>query len=179
MKDRHQTKAPTAVLETDRLVLRHLTENDAAFILKLLNEPSFLRFIGDKGARTLADARAYLLGGPIDSYARHGFGLYLVALKESGVPIGICGLLQRASLPDVDLGFAFLPAYWRQGYAFESASSVMAHERKTQGLRRIVAVTQPDNVASVKTLEKLGMTFERMVRLTKGAPEIRLFASDG
>ncbi len=165
------------VLETERLRLRRLSLDDAAFILDLLNEPSFLNYIGDKGVRTLDDARDYILTGPMASYERHGFGLYLVELKERGVPMGICGLLKRDALDDVDVGFAFLPAFWLQGYAFESASAVIAYGRRALGLNRIVAVTQSDNVGSIKTLEKVGLTFERMVRLSEDGPEIQLFAS--
>src|SRR5262249_38684677 len=107
-------------LDTARLRLRDLAPADAPFILTLLNEPSFIRNIGDRGVRTLDAARAYIENGPVASYARHGFGLYLVELLASGAPIGICGILKRDALPDPDLGFAFLPAYWKQGYAFES-----------------------------------------------------------
>ena len=166
------------VLETDRLVLRRLSIDDAEFILALLNEPSFLRFIGDKGVRTLDDAREYILQGPICSYERFGFGLYLTMLKESGVPIGICGLLKRESLGDVDVGFAFLPQFWSRGYALESAAAVMAYGRSCLGLNRIVAVTNPDNESSIRVLEKLGLEFEKMVRLSEDSPEIKLFASD-
>ena len=166
------------VLETERLVLRRLSLEDAEFILALLNEPSFLRYIGDKGVRTLDDAREYLRGGPIDSYQRLGFGLYLVELKDGGTPVGICGLLKRESLDDVDVGFAFRPEFWRKGYAFESASAVLAHGRRAFGLKRIVAVTQPDTRGSIRVLEKLGMDFERMVRLSEEEPELQLFAAD-
>ena len=110
------------VLETDRLILRWLSTDDAEFILELLNEPSFLQYIGDKGVRTLEDARNYILNGPVDMYARLGFGLYLTELKERGVPLGICGLLKRDGLEDVDIGFAFLPRFWAKGYAYESAA---------------------------------------------------------
>ncbi len=165
----------TTVLETERLVLRRLCLDDDAFILQLLNEPSFLHYIGDKGVRSLDDAHAYLLQGPIASYERHGFGLYRVEMKTSGVPMGICGLLKRDTLDDVDVGFAFLPAFWLQGYAFESAAAVLAYGKHTLGLRRIVAITQPDNVGSIKTLEKLGLTFERMVRFAEEEDEIRLY----
>jgi len=159
------------------LVLRRLTTDDAEFILELLNEPSFLQYIGDKGVRTIDDARKYLLTGPMDSYDRHGFGLYLTALKESGVPIGMCGLLKRETLDDVDIGFAFLPKHWLKGYAFESASAVMDYSRDTLGLERIVAVTAPDNTGSIRVLEKLGMRFEKMVRLAEDGPESKLFAA--
>jgi RimJ/RimL family protein N-acetyltransferase len=166
------------VVETDRLILRRISLDDAGFILGLLNDPSFLRHIGDKGVRTLEDARKYILTGPVASYERHGFGLYLVLRKEDGASIGICGLLKRDSLPDVDVGFAFLPQYCSMGFGFESASAVMAHGRKVLGLERIVAVTSPDNLGSMRLLEKLGMGFERMVRLSEGGPEVKLFAWD-
>ena len=164
------------VLETERLVLRRLNFDDAAFILTLLNEPSFLQYIGDKGVRTLDDACAYLRDGPLASYEQHGFGLYRVELKTTGEPMGICGLLKRDTLDDVDVGFAFLPAFWLQGYATEAASAVIAYEIKTWGLRRIVAIAQPDNVGSIKTLEKLGFRFERMVQLSDDDVELQLFA---
>src|SRR5262245_49778732 len=166
------------VLETDRLNLRWLSIDDAEFILDLLNEPSFLRFIGDKGVRTLDDARDYILNGPVDMYNRFGFGLYLTELKDGGVPIGICGLIKRDNLEDVDIGFAFLPRFWAKGYAYESASAVMAYGKDILGLNRIVAITSPDNHASAKLLEKLGLQFERMVRLSENAEEVELFASD-
>ena len=166
------------VLETDRLVLRWLSTGDAEFVLELLNEPSFLQFIGDKGVRTLEDARNYILNGPVDMYNRLGFGLYLTELKEGGVPIGMCGLIKRDGLEDVDIGFAFLPRFWAKGYAYESASAVMAYGKDVLGLKRIVAITSPDNDASGKLLEKLGLKFERMIRLSKDAEEVRLFVSD-
>jgi RimJ/RimL family protein N-acetyltransferase len=167
-----------SLLETERLVLRQLSTDDAEFILELLNQPSFLRYIGDKEVRNNADAVRYIQTGPIASYERFGFGLYLVELKETGVPLGICGLLKRDSLPDVDVGFAFLPSYWSQGYAFESASAVMNYGREVLGLRRIVAITSPDNDASIRLLEKIGLRFERMIKLSSDQPQVRLFASN-
>ncbi len=171
--------APSVVVDTDRLVIRRLTLDDAEFIVGLLNQPSFLRFIGDKGVRTLDDARDYLLKGPLGSYDRFGFGLYLVALKDSAAPIGICGLLKREALDDVDVGFAFLPDFWSQGYAFEAAAAVLAHGRRDLGLGRIVAIVTPDNDRSIALLERLGMRFERLVRLADDATELKLFASGG
>lgn len=166
------------VVETERLTLRRLEIGDAEFIIGLLNDPSFLRFIGDKGVRTLDDAREYISNGPIASYERFGFGMYLTERKDDAVPIGICGLLKREALKDVDVGFAFLPQFWSKGYAFESASAVMAYGRNVLGLTRIVAITSSDNEASIRLLSKLGMKFESMVRLSAESPEIRLFASD-
>lgn len=164
-----------SVLETERLILRRLSENDAEFVLKLLNEPSFLRYIGDKGVRTLDDARQYILKGPIESYERRGFGLYLVELKGQQISIGICGLIKRDSLPDVDVGFAFLSEFWNRGYAFESASAVLAYAKDILKLDRIVAITDVDNAASGRVLEKLGMRFEKLIKLSESASEIKLF----
>ncbi len=164
------------VLETARLVLRELTLADAEFILGLLNQPSFIRHIGDKGVRTLEDARQYILNGPVDSYRRLGFGLYLVESRDPKVAMGICGLVKREALEDVDVGFAFVPEFWSQGYGLESASAVMTHAREVLGLERIVAVTSPGNQASIKLLEKLGLRFERMIKLSDDEPEISLFS---
>jgi len=167
-----------AVAETERLSIRRLTAEDAEFILDLLNQPSFLRYIGDKGVRTLDDAVSYLRTGPMLSYERFGFGLYRVSLKNGDEPIGICGLVKRDALDDVDVGFALLPAFWSQGYGFEAATAVIAHARRL-GVGRLVAIVSPDNVPSIALLERLGMRFERMVRLTAEAAEIMLFALDG
>ena len=165
------------ILETERLTLRELNTGDADFILELVNEPSWLRFIGDKGIKTVEAARDYLLKGPMEMYRRLGFGLWLVELREGGVPIGICGLIKREALEDVDVGFAFLPAYWRKGYAFEAATATMRYGKGAFGLEKIVAITSPENVGSAQLLEKMGFSFERMVRLSESAPEAKLFGT--
>ena len=164
------------VLETKRLTLRRLSTEDAAFMLELLNDPAWLRFIGDRGVRTLEDARGYILNGPVAMYQRVGFGLYLVELKQSATPIGICGLIKRVGLEDIDIGFAFLPAFCGQGYAYESASAIMTYAQDTLGLNRVVAITAPDNQRSIKLLKKLGLSFEEMLRLGEDQPEVMLFA---
>ena len=163
------------ILQTERLALRRLSSDDAEFILDLLNQPSFLQYIGDKGVRNTEDAINYIQNGPVASYERFGFGLYRVELNDKAVPIGICGLLQRDTLPDVDVGFAFLPDYWSQGYALEAAEAVMNYGKEVLGLRRIVAITSLDNEASIKLLEKLGLKFEGMIRLGDDELEVRLF----
>lgn len=165
------------VLETDRLVLRKISLEDAPFILELVNDAAFLRFIGDKGVRTLGEACDYILQGPVDSYEHKGFGLYLVELKESGASIGMCGLIKRDALEDVDIGYAFLPEFRGKGYAFEAADAVMAFGKSAFGLARIVAVVSTENYDSIRVLEKLGLRFERMVRLFEGDEEIKLFSS--
>jgi RimJ/RimL family protein N-acetyltransferase len=162
------------VIQTERLELRQLVLNDAAFILELLNEAAFLRFIGDKGVTTLASAREYILKGPMDSYGRYGFGMYAACLAD-GTPTGICGLVKRDGLKDVDVGFAFLSRHCLKGYAVETASAVLAHARQVLQLHRVVAITTPDNVGSIAVLEKIGLKFERMIRLTEHSPELKLF----
>jgi ribosomal-protein-alanine N-acetyltransferase len=164
------------VIRTERLFLRELDLNDAAFILELLNEAAFLRFIGDKGVRTLDDARDYMRKGPIDSYGRHGFGLYAACLLD-GTPMGICGLVKRDGLTDADVGFAFLSRHCAKGYAAEAASAVLAHARRVLRLPRIVAITSPENRGSIAVLEKIGLKFEGMIRLEDLGPELKLFAS--
>ena len=164
------------MLETGRLSLRRLTAADAAFILELLNEPSFLRHIGDKGVRTLEQARRYVETGPQASYERYGFGLYAVELKDGRDPIGICGLLKRDMLEHPDIGFAFLPRFWSKGYAFESAAAVLAHAGAAHGLTRLLAITSPGNDASIQLLVRLGFRFERTARMSQDEPEVKVFA---
>ncbi len=163
------------ILETERLCLRRLAVTDAAFIVDLLNQPSFLQYIGDKKVRSEDDAIGYLETGPFASYERFGYGLFLVSLKESGVSIGMCGLLKRETLPNADIGFAFLPNYWSQGFAFECADAVLKHARQTWGLNEVLAITSPDNESSMKLLGKLGFQFQGMTKLTEDQPEVRLF----
>ena len=164
------------VLETERLILRRVTVEDDEFILELLNDPAWLRFIGDRGVRTLDAARAYILNTLVSMYERLGFGLYLTELKGEGIPVGVCGLIKRDSLEDVDIGFAFLPEFRGKGYAYESASAVMAYGRRTFDLNRLVAITSPDNYDSARLLEKLGFKFEGTVKLSDDDAGVSLFA---
>jgi|SRR5829696_3918000 len=166
------------VLGTERLSLRQFTVDDAQFILRLLNEPSFLRYIGDKQIRNLEDARQYILNGPVASYERNGFGLYLVELKETYTPIGMCGFLEREELPDPDIGFAFLPEFWKQGFAFEAATGMLQDARERSRLQRILAITSLDNDASIKLLQRLGFKFEKVTRLAEDREQVKLFTKD-
>ena len=163
------------VCETARLRLRHLLDSDAPFILELLNEPDFIRNIGDREVRTLEDARRYIQHGPMVSYSQHGFGLFLVELRDSGKPVGICGLLKRDYLQDVDVGFALRESFRGKGYAFEAAQAAMRHGQEDLGISRIVAITSPDNRASMKVLRKLGLEFERNLRIPDQSRDTRLF----
>lgn len=163
------------ILETERLVLRHLEAGDAPFILRLLNEPSFIENIGNRGVRNIEDAERYIESGPRASYQRFGFGLFLVEFKSSGEPLGICGLLKRDALDIPDIGFAFVPEYWSQGYAIEAASATFSWARNGLRIERLAAITSPNNDKSIRLLEKLGFQFERMMTLTEGEPQVRLF----
>ena len=164
------------MLETQRLNLRELTAADAEFMVAQLNDPAFIRNVTDRGVRTLEGARAYILAGPIASYHNNGFGLYLAELKGSRTPIGICGLIKREALDDVDIGFAFLPPYRSLGFALEAARATMAHARRV-GLSRIVAVVSSHNADSIKLLGRLGFAYERQIRLADDAEELQLFAA--
>ncbi len=164
-------------LSTSRLLLQRFTESDAPFILELLNDSDWLRFIGDKSVRTLDDAQRYLVNGPVAMYARAGFGLWRVDLQDSHMPIGMCGLIRRDGVADVDIGFAFLPAFRAKGYAREAAWATLAYGHGTLGLKRIVGFTAPDNLSSIQLLEKIGMRRERTVTLPDSTEELLLFAS--
>jgi [ribosomal protein S5]-alanine N-acetyltransferase len=166
------------VLETERLSLSRLDADDAEFILELLTQPSFLQFIGDRGVRNLETSRGYIENVNA-SYARFGFGLYRVVLKATGESVGMCGLLKRDSLDDVDIGYAMLERHWGQGYAYEAAAAVISYGMHVLKLPRIVAITAPDNIASINLLEKLGLRFEKMVHLPGHDGESRLFVPQG
>jgi len=163
------------ILETPRLRIRAFTVDDAPFAYELVNDPDWIRNIGDRNVRTLEDARGYLERGPIAMQEKHGFSLFAVILKESDVTIGMCGLIRREVLEDVDIGFAFLPAYRGQGYALESAQAVMDYAWGPLGLERLVAIVAPGNAPSIRLLESLGFTFERMMRLPNDDEDLRLY----
>lgn len=164
------------ILRTERLILTRLTLEDAPFILGLLNEPSFIENIGDKGARDLDGAREYLRLGPLASYQQWGFGLFLTSLLEDRTPIGTCGLLQRDNLSCPDVGFAFKPQFWGRGYATESAAAVMEWGRRTLGIEKIVAITSEENDKSAAVLRRVGLELEKRVVLLDDEPPVRLFS---
>lgn len=167
----------TLIAETQRLQLHRLDAADAAFVLQLVNEPSWLAFIGDKGVRTLDDARAYIANGPVAMYASHGHGLYRVALKSSGEAIGLCGLIKRDTLDYVDIGYAFLPAHWGRGYAEEAARATLDYARDSLKIKRIVAIVTPANTRSIRLLEKIGLRYDRDFQASPG-DITSLFAAD-
>lgn len=164
------------VLTTPRLNLRRFEARDAEFIMQLVNDADWLRFIGDKNVHSPADARRYIEEGPCASYARHGYGLYLVERLEDATPIGMCGLVRRDTLECADIGFAFMPAWRGQGYAHEAAAAVLDHARAVLGMDRILGITLPQNGASVRLLERLGLAFERTLTPDGGGEALAVYS---
>ncbi len=182
------------ILETERIILRELTEDDAEFMLDLLNQPSFIKYIGDRFVRNLSQSREFIENRYRVSYAEHGFGLYAVELKAENSnlepeilnlkseirnqTVGICGFVKRDYLPDADLGFAFLPQFEKKGLAFESADAVMKYGREKLDLKKILAITTQDNESSGRLLERLGFAFEGLVKLPHDPQMLKLFTSE-
>jgi [ribosomal protein S5]-alanine N-acetyltransferase len=165
------------IAETERLTLRELTLNDAEFIVRLLNTPGWLQFIGDRNVKSIEDAKGYLMKGPLASYQANGFGLNLVELKKGVHPIGMCGLLKREVLECEDIGFAFLPEFSGKGYAHEAAACIVDHARQKLGLSRLWAIVTPGNQRSLQLLEKLHFRFKKMIVLPPETSEILLLES--
>jgi [ribosomal protein S5]-alanine N-acetyltransferase len=165
-------------LTTDRLTLREFTPDDAPFVLELLNDEDFIRFIGDRSVRTHDDARAYIVNGPVKSYATNGFGLYRVALRVGDTPIGMCGLIRRPGLPEPDIGFAFLAAQRAHGYATEAATAVLDYARTALGITRVLGITTRDNERSGNVLRKIGLRNAGEVVLPDSDETLTLYAAD-
>jgi [ribosomal protein S5]-alanine N-acetyltransferase len=172
---RYASSMLNLTMDTPRLRLSPLSADDAAFILELLNEPAFLRDIGDKQVRSLEDARAYIETGPRTSYRDHGFGLLRVELQTSGELIGICGLLKRDFLEHPDLGYAVIERHWSKGYAFEAATAVMRYAADELKLNTVLAITAPENPTSIRVLEKLGFRFTRIANFPGYTTSSRVF----
>ena len=165
------------VIETKRLILRKFTVDDAAFMLKLLNTPNWLRFIGDRNVRTLEQAEQYLINGYMKSYQDYGFGFYVVVIKETQESIGICGIVKREGLEDVDIGFAFFQQFMGKGYGYESASAILNYALNDLKIKRIVAIVDPENVVSIALLKKIGLQFEKMIQMSPTDIELMLFGN--
>jgi RimJ/RimL family protein N-acetyltransferase len=163
------------IIETERLKICQLSTEDSEFIIKLLNSPGWLKFIGNKNVKTKSDAENYIINGPVKSYEENGFGLCLLKLKKKNIPVGMCGLIKRDSLEDIDIGFALLPEYEGNGYAYESASALLHHAKTDLGIKKVVAITDKDNINSIKLLEKAGLTFEKNILLKGEVEEVLLF----
>lgn len=164
------------VLETSRLSLCHMEKEHAPFMLNLLNTPGYYKYIGDRNVRSIGDAEAYILNGPAKSYERFGFGFYIVNLKTDTTPIGICGLVKRETMKDVDIGFAFLPEYESKGYGFESATAIMQWAKEKLDLKALAGIVLENNLPSVRLLEKLGLKFQEKFMMDK--EELMLYRID-
>ena len=163
------------MLATDRLILSRMTFDDCEFVIELLNEPSFLEYIGDRGVRNLQDAREYLKKGAIDSYETHGFGLFLVTHRDTHTLLGICGLVVREEFDHPDLGFAFLERHWSNGYAYESSLAILEFAEEKLGLPVVIAMADEDNESSLALLDKLGFSFDKMATMPGETAEVCQF----
>ncbi|MDB4534666.1 GNAT family N-acetyltransferase [Vicingaceae bacterium] len=163
------------MIETDRLNLRLFDTNDSAFVFRLMNEPDWLRFIGDRGINSIDDAVVCIRDRLIASFAESGIGMYLVELKDTRVPVGMCGLIDRDSIEGIDLGFALLKEYEGNGYAYESAAAVMQNVPVELGIEKLSAITDSENESSIRLLEKLGFEFLRMVSVGDDQEPIKLY----
>ena len=148
--------AGAPVIETERLLLRQIALSDAEFMRRLLNEPSFKQYIGDRGVTSVEDARAYITRVHHASYRANGFGAFLVLTREDQQPLGICGLMVETWLNAPDIAYAFIPEAGGKGYALEAAAAVREYAGTTLRLERVVAIVQHDNERSIRLLEKLG-----------------------
>ncbi len=166
------------ILQTERLNLRLVSLDDAPFYLGLLNEPSWIQYIGDRGVRSLEQACQAISDGPMAMQAQRGHSLYVVEIKDGLVPAGLCGLIKRDTLVDVDIGYAFLPRYWGQGYAHEAARAVMQYARDTVALKRLAAITSPDNDSSNRLLRKLGFRFEKLTQFEPDGKYTNVYGVD-
>ena len=165
------------IIHTERLTLREFNTDDAAFIIELLNSPSWIKYIGNRKVQTIEDAKSYLERAIFKGYKENGFGLWMVELRATQEPIGMCGLIKREGLDDVDIGFAFLPQYEGKGYGSEAANATM-FIAKEKGIKRIVAITVKYNTASIKLLEKIGLRFEKHITMPNDDEELMLFGID-
>jgi len=167
----------SSIFETERLELVEFTVTDADFILRLLNTPGWLENIGSRGVNTVTDAEKYLANVLIPSYTINGFGFWLMKLKDSGVPIGMCGFAKREGLDDPDVGFALLPEYEGKGYALEAAKACMEYAAAEMKIDVIKAITSKNNIRSQKLLEKIGLKFEKLINLPNDKEEIMLYSN--
>jgi ribosomal-protein-alanine N-acetyltransferase len=165
------------ILETQRLILREMDSAiDAEFVFELLNSEGFIKYIGDRGVRSLDDARDFIETRYRQSYRDHGYGLYTVELKSNGKQVGICGFVRRDSLPGPDIGFAFLPEHEGNGYGYESGSAIMEYGSEKLDFDEVLAITTLDNTPSMKLLEKLGFSLLRVTNTPQGE-RLNLFSS--
>ncbi len=164
------------LITTDRLLINKITIDDAGFILELMNDKDWIKNIGDKGVRTIEDAQAYIQSRFLKTYNESDYGFYTMNLKNTQQIIGIVGLVDRKGIDHIDIGYGILPEFRGKGYAFEAAKAIHDYGYQELNLEKIVAIVNPDNLPSIKLLTKLGLEFEKMVRLPEGDKDIKLFS---
>ncbi len=163
------------ILETKRLILSKFSVKDAPFFYTLVNDPAWMRFIGDRNVKTIADAEKYLIDKIIPSYVKHGFGFYVVSSKEDNTPIGMSGLVDRNGLDHIDVGYAFLPQYRGKGYAYEATKAVLDYAKNILKIDPVVAITNEKNTKSIQLLKRLGLHYDKLIQLPHDNEKCRLF----
>ncbi|MGV3656775.1 MAG: GNAT family N-acetyltransferase [Chitinophagaceae bacterium] len=167
----------TLILESERLLLREFSLEDAPFIIELLNSPGWIKYIGERQVKTNEQAAAYLQNGPLKSYQQNGYGFYMVQLKTDGTPVGMCGLIKRPFLPHPDIGFAFLPAYNGKGYAYEIASATAAFAKTTLQIEQLAAIVMAENESSIRLLQKLHFQFHSTITYPDTGEDLLLYTN--
>ncbi len=165
------------LLTTSRIVLDIATKKDAAFLHTLMNEPSYIKNIGDRNIKTVSDAENFIKEKFLKSYKDNGYGYYIVKIKESQKSIGICGLVNRKELNFIDIGYALLPHFWNNGFAFEATKALYDFALKNFNIKTIVAITDPNNKKSIALIKKLGLTYKKNIRLPDDEIECQLYSS--
>ena len=163
------------LLETERLSLRWLTLDDADLLLAVWNDPAFVRHVGDRGIRTIEETRSAMQEGAFHLYETYGYGPYRIALKDTDVAVGLCGLFRRDNLEIADIGYAVLPEHCGKGYAHEASMAVIDYARDVLGMQQLCSIVSPNNDASVHLIRKLGLRFERMHRLPDEEEDVCLY----
>lgn len=164
------------ICQSARLVLRRARRGDAAFLLKLLNQPSWIRNIGDRGVRTLADAERYVEARMLEPFRALGYGMGVIELKATGAAVGLCGLVKRDTLPAPDIGFALLDEHGGHGYALEAATALLRHAREALGMARLLAIATPSNERSARVLAKLGFRLQDTPHVTPQGERLNLYS---
>lgn len=164
------------LITTDRLLIRKFNLDDAGFIFILLNSETWIKYIGNRNIKNLEDAKNYIVNSPLYFYQKFGFGPYLVALKDTYEPVGMCSLIKRDTLEEVDLGFAYLDPFIGKGFAYEASKAIIEFSKNTLALKKLVAITLPDNTPSIKLLEKLGFHYQNRIQFPNEKEELMLFS---
>lgn len=165
------------IIETERLILREMTLDDAAFLYKLMNSENWLKYIGDRGINSVEAARAYMLKSYLGSYQKNGFGAYMIVRKTDGELIGNCGLYKRENLKHPDIGFAMLPEFYKMGYGYEAAMGVLKYAKENLNIDTLLAITDKENHSSIGLLNKIGLNQKDVIKLDKAGPDLLLFSN--